>query len=151
MHLRAAVNMVQTCIGFMSSVMGQSKEGQNAYYSDKRSSVGAHRGRIERETKGRRGTCQPPASSNYQGEQSMAYGVMGLIRTPLKRQVSVLKPHCETARVLSMSMSARVILTLRKTHRCRRGCSNSDKAPWGTRTENKPFFRDDHACMDLIS
>lgn len=36
----AAVNVVETCIGFMSSMLGQSKEGHNTHYSgsDMRSS-----------------------------------------------------------------------------------------------------------------
>lgn len=38
---KAAVNVVETCIGFMSSMPGQSKEGHNTHYSgsDMRSRV----------------------------------------------------------------------------------------------------------------
>lgn len=38
-----------------------------------------------------------------------------------------------------------------QTRRCRRGCSNSDEAPWGTHTENKPFFRDGSRMLRSIS
>lgn len=39
---KAAINVVETCIGFMSSMVGQSNEGHNTHYtgSDMRSRVG---------------------------------------------------------------------------------------------------------------
>lgn len=78
----------------------------------------------------------------------MACRVMGLIRTPLKRQVSVLRPHCETARVLSTSTSARVILTLHKHVAAEEDAQIVMKHRGALTPRTSRSSETDHACLD---
>lgn len=125
-------------------MLGQSREGHNTHYSgsDMRSSVGGSPWEDKEGNGGQEGYV--PTSCQLQLPGRIEHGMRGdgsnqnpaeetslCPQTPLWNSPSALHVH------VSQSYSHPA-----QTRRHRRGCSNSDEAPWGTHTENKPFVRD---------